>query len=71
MKEVSILDKNMTGNSALWEELGLDDIDFSNLDAMLDEIAGEPMYGIWGMIPLFLGVALSVGIIEFLIKTIG
>ena len=31
----------MTGNSALWEELGLDDIDFSNLDAMLDEIAGE------------------------------
>ena len=39
--------------------------------AYIDEIAGEPMYGIWGMIPLFLGVALSVGIIEFLIKTIG
>ena len=39
--------------------------------AYIDEIAGEPMYGIWGMIPLFLGVALSVGIVEFLIKTLG
>ena len=39
--------------------------------AYIDEIAGEPMYGIWGMIPLFLGVALSVGIVEFLIKIIG
>ena len=39
--------------------------------AYVDEIAGEPMYGLWGMIPLAFGLALSVGIVEFLIKTIG
>ena len=36
--------------------------------AYIDEIAGEPMYGIWGMIPLFLGISLSVGIVEWLIR---
>ena len=39
--------------------------------AYIDEIAGEPMYGLWGMILLLFGLALSVGIVEFLIKTIG
>jgi hypothetical protein len=32
---------------------------------------GDILYGLWGMILLFFGVSLSVGIIEFLIKTIG
>ena len=39
--------------------------------AYIDEIAGAPMYGLWGMIPLAFGLALSVGIAEFLIKTLG
>ena len=39
--------------------------------AYIDEITGAPMYGIWGMIPLAFGLALSVGIAEFLIKTLG
>lgn len=39
--------------------------------AYIDEITGAPMYGLWGMIPLAFGLALSVGIAEFLIKTLG
>ena len=39
--------------------------------AYIDEIIGAPMYGLWGMIPLAFGLALSVGIAEFLIKTLG
>ena len=36
--------------------------------AYINEIAGEPMYGIWGMILLFLGISLSAGIVEWLIR---
>ena len=42
--------------------------------AYVDEIIGGfgvTLYGLWGMILLFFGLSLSVGIVEFLIKTLG
>ena len=36
--------------------------------AYIDEITGAPMYGLWGMILLLFGLALSVGIVEWLIR---